>query len=237
MAPSSSLEDSESSDSIQSSASPSSPLSGSSSSSSSGGGSAEERRQPTNTTTTTAPTSTTNDHDNPTDEDSHTETETEEEKEKEKEREKEKKKKKWTPYTTSQTSVYTASSSLLTISSRPLSQQHSKPASADEILFHNPPDPNFILPETVKTILEDEELLKQLPDSDLLKAVHLYVAEFYGLKKGVDGNGDGKGGWGTVMGRAMDESALLAVGVILEEYCREMLGRDGDLVLAEREDD
>ncbi|KAK6529904.1 hypothetical protein TWF281_009058 [Arthrobotrys megalospora] len=130
----------------------------------------------------------------------------------------------WRPYTISTTNVYTASSSLVTINGRPLNPTHSKAASADEILFHNPLDPEFKLPDSVKVLLEDANLLKDLPDSDLLKAVHRYVAEFYTAK-----------GWDGVMGRGMDESALLAIGVILEEYCREMIGKNGDLVFLEQE--
>ncbi|KAK6511024.1 hypothetical protein TWF506_010108 [Arthrobotrys conoides] len=128
----------------------------------------------------------------------------------------------WNPYSHSKTNVYTASSSLLTISHRSLSERHSKPASADELLFHNPLNPDFVLPDSVKSILEDEKIIGDLPDSDLLKAVHRYVSEFFEAK-----------GWDGVMARSMDESAMLAIGVILEEYCREMVGKDGGMVFAE----
>ncbi|KAF3928685.1 hypothetical protein AA313_de0201200 [Arthrobotrys entomopaga] len=131
-----------------------------------------------------------------------------------------------TPYTHTTSNVYAASSSLLTIDGRPLSPSHSKPASADEILFHNPQDPNFILPESVDKILRDEDVTAALPDSDLLKAIHAYAADFYAAK-----------GWDTVMGRCMDESALLAMGILLEEWCKEMIGKDGDMVFLEREGD
>lgn len=138
------------------------------------------------------------------------------------EEEVEKEESKWTPYALSKTNVYTASSSLLTISHRSLSQRHSKPASADELLFHNPLNPDFVLPDSVKSILEDKSIVGDLPDSDLLKAVHRYVAEFFEAK-----------GWEGVMGRAMDESALLAIGVILEEWGRDMVGKEGGMVFAE----
>ncbi|KAK6497878.1 hypothetical protein TWF481_012277 [Arthrobotrys musiformis] len=133
-------------------------------------------------------------------------------------------KKRGKPYNFStKSNVYAASSSNVTISGRRLDIRHSKPASADEILFHNPSNPSFVLPDSVKNILEDQKVTGNLPDSDLLKVVHRYVAEFFAAK-----------GWDEVMTRSMDESAMLAIGVILEEYCREMIGKDGDMVFAER---
>ncbi|KAF3171922.1 hypothetical protein TWF225_009029 [Orbilia oligospora] len=128
----------------------------------------------------------------------------------------------WNPYSHSKANVFTASSSLVTVTQRSLSQRHSKPAGADEILFHNPMNPGFVLPDSVKSILEDEKIMGDLPDSDLLKAVHRYASEFFDAK-----------GWDGVMARSLDESALLAIGVILEEYCREMVGKDGGMVFAE----
>ncbi|KAH8153488.1 uncharacterized protein LAJ45_02301 [Morchella importuna] len=63
-----------------------------------------------------------------------------------------------------------------------------------------------------------------LPDSDLLIAVHQYVADFYGAH-----------GMGAVSYRSMDETALLAVGMLLEETVKSCLGEDGDLALIEQE--
>ena len=65
-----------------------------------------------------------------------------------------------------------------------------------------------------------------LPDSDLLKALHCYASDFYS-RSTVDG---GKGDW-----RSMDETALLALGVLMEEVCRETLGEKGDMVFTECE--
>ena len=62
-----------------------------------------------------------------------------------------------------------------------------------------------------------------LPDSDLLKAVHAYAADFYGAM-GEDGE---------VMFRSMDETALLAMGLLLEEAAGEILGPTGDTVFVE----
>ncbi len=60
-----------------------------------------------------------------------------------------------------------------------------------------------------------------LPDSDLLKALHCYASDFYSLTTGDGGRSD----W-----RSLDETALLALGVLMEEICRETLGESGDMV-------
>jgi len=65
---------------------------------------------------------------------------------------------------------------------------------------------------------------QKLPDSELLKAVHAYVADFY------EANVDTTGG---INERSMDETALLAFGILLEEAAAESLGETGDLALVE----
>ncbi|TPX16941.1 uncharacterized protein E0L32_003503 [Thyridium curvatum] len=84
-----------------------------------------------------------------------------------------------------------------------------------------------------------------LPDSDLLKAVHAYASDFYEAMAVRSGGGGGGGGGGDhdnssffvgsrhVDERSMDETALLAFGILLEEAGREALGRRGDLVFTE----
>ena len=67
-----------------------------------------------------------------------------------------------------------------------------------------------------------------LPDSDLLKAVHTYASDFYGRVTVDKGLGDFQ---------SMDETALLTLGILLEESAKESLGEDGDLVFVEGEDD
>ena len=69
------------------------------------------------------------------------------------------------------------------------------------------------------------DLATLLPDGDLLKAVHAYAADFYAQSHK---NGDDDS-------RSMDETALMAVGILLEEAAVEMLGKTGDLVLVEGE--
>ncbi|KAI0406480.1 hypothetical protein F4802DRAFT_557881 [Xylaria palmicola] len=70
-----------------------------------------------------------------------------------------------------------------------------------------------------------------LPDSDLLKTVHSYASRFYAdlpaNRQTRDAAGEG------VSERSMDETALLAFGILLEEAGREALGKRGDLVFTE----
>lgn len=66
-----------------------------------------------------------------------------------------------------------------------------------------------------------------LPPSDLLQAIHAYSADFY-ENAITDGGADNF--------RSMDETALIAMGILLEEMAKESLGETGDLVLVEGEE-
>lgn len=73
---------------------------------------------------------------------------------------------------------------------------------------------------------EREPRSADLPDSDLLKALHCYISDFYSracIDNGVDD-------W-----RSFDETALIAFGILMEEASRETLGETGDLVFTEGE--
>lgn len=59
--------------------------------------------------------------------------------------------------------------------------------------------------------------------------MHVYVGEFYA--KGVKAGGRGGGG----DYRSLDETALIAVGILLEEACAAVLEGTGDLAFAEGE--
>jgi hypothetical protein len=75
-----------------------------------------------------------------------------------------------------------------------------------------------------------------LPDSDLLTAVHGYTSKFYeAVAKRASRTGVAPDR--AVDERSMDETALLAFGILLEEAGREVLGRRGDLVFTEQMDD
>jgi hypothetical protein len=73
----------------------------------------------------------------------------------------------------------------------------------------------------------ERELKTELPDSDLLKALHCYTSDFYSRATRRRGAGD----W-----RSMDETALLALGILMEEATRDSLGQTGDLVFTEGEE-
>lgn len=65
---------------------------------------------------------------------------------------------------------------------------------------------------------------RPLPSSDLLEAIHAYTADYYDyttLDHGLDDH------------QSMDETALIAMGILIEELARESLGETGDLVLVE----
>lgn len=68
---------------------------------------------------------------------------------------------------------------------------------------------------------------QKLPDSDLLKTIHAYAADFYSQS--------------TLPGHqhslmSMGETALIAMGILLEEAAAEALGKTGDLALVEPPD-
>jgi hypothetical protein len=65
-----------------------------------------------------------------------------------------------------------------------------------------------------------------LPDSELLKALHAYSSDFYSMHTKDRGQRDF---------RSLDETALIALGVLLEEAAIQALGETGDMVLVEPE--
>lgn len=65
---------------------------------------------------------------------------------------------------------------------------------------------------------------QRLPDSDLLKTIHAYASDFYAKATDDAGKADFK---------SLDETALLAMGILLEEAAAEALGKTGDLALVE----
>lgn len=69
---------------------------------------------------------------------------------------------------------------------------------------------------------------QKLPESDLLKAIHAYASDFYG--RAVKGKG-------MVDFESLDETALFAVGMLMEEMAGEVLGETGDMAFVEGEVD
>ncbi|KAJ0296572.1 hypothetical protein COL5a_003013 [Colletotrichum fioriniae] len=72
-----------------------------------------------------------------------------------------------------------------------------------------------------------------LPDSDLLKSVHTYASYFYSALGGPKRNLSYQVGARNIDERSMDESALIALGILLEEAGRDVLGSKGDMVFTE----
>ncbi|CAK38904.1 hypothetical protein M747DRAFT_335141 [Aspergillus niger ATCC 13496] len=66
-----------------------------------------------------------------------------------------------------------------------------------------------------------------LPCSELLEAIHAYSADFYDHAT-IDGGRDDY--------QSMDETALIAMGILMEEMAKESLGETGDMVLVEGEE-
>ncbi len=72
-----------------------------------------------------------------------------------------------------------------------------------------------------------------LPESDLLKAVHGYSSRFYEHLHRGNRHRMIRRRRGNVDARSMDETALLAIGILLEESGRHVLGKRGDTVFTE----
>lgn len=72
---------------------------------------------------------------------------------------------------------------------------------------------------------------QRLPDSALLKDIHAYVSDYYEVTTSMEGTyGEQKA---AVDFKSFDETALLAMGILLEEVCKEALGENGDMVFSE----
>lgn len=67
---------------------------------------------------------------------------------------------------------------------------------------------------------------KVLPDSDLLKALHFYSSDF--ASKAI--TDDQLKLW-----KSLDETALIALGILVEEAARESVGQSGDLTFIAQE--
>ncbi|KAL8689383.1 MAG: hypothetical protein Q9218_004935 [Villophora microphyllina] len=106
------------------------------------------------------------------------------------------------------------------------------PLPPEEILFARRNAPERYEEDDFYWANKDLEEGQELPDSDLLKGVHEYVSDFYGTMFGLDEGLGGLGGKGTDF-KSMNESALICLGVLLEEAAEEVLGETGDMVFVE----
>ncbi|KAK1815253.1 hypothetical protein LTR12_010318 [Friedmanniomyces endolithicus] len=132
-----------------------------------------------------------------------------------------------TEYTRKQTTLYDAVAGRVGYEGFLTDQQPSKhrdtastsqvPLPPEEILFRRKED----------DVYEADRHLQphqRLPDSDLLKAIHAYIADYYSRTSKANGNVDV---------RSLDETALLAFGILLEEASGHALGTTGDLAFVE----
>ncbi|KAL8892267.1 MAG: hypothetical protein Q9215_000780 [Flavoplaca cf. flavocitrina] len=94
----------------------------------------------------------------------------------------------------------------------------------EDVLFRRRHAPERYEEDDVYFAHESLDDNRELPDSDLLKAVHAYTSDFYGK---------GLGSKAEVDFRSMDETALMCVGMLLEEYMQNILGDTGDLMFVE----
>ncbi|KAH1291166.1 hypothetical protein KXX11_000247 [Aspergillus fumigatus] len=110
---------------------------------------------------------------------------------------------------------------------RDTASSSSRPVRPEEVLFRRQNAP--IRYEENDFYFANESLPADcpLPTSDLLEAIHAYTADFYDhatIDRGQDDY------------QSMDETALIAMGILMEEMAREALGETGDLVLVEGEE-
>jgi hypothetical protein len=96
------------------------------------------------------------------------------------------------------------------------------PSRPDEILFRrrNAP-PRYAESDYYFAHAQLERTGKRLPSSDLVKALHGYIAGFFKDDR--------------VMEKSMDETALLALAILMEETAAQVLGDTGDLAFTEPE--
>ncbi|KAG5979405.1 hypothetical protein E4U55_005193 [Claviceps digitariae] len=113
------------------------------------------------------------------------------------------------------------------------------PLGPDEVLFRRKDAPTRYAEHDVY-YAHDRDLPRGgqgiLPDSDLLKSIHTYSSKFYAAmerRQRRDPQLRAVRGSRGVDERSMDETALLAFGILLEEAGREILGRKGDCVFTE----
>lgn len=108
-------------------------------------------------------------------------------------------------------------------STRDTASSSTSAVSPEAVLFRRKNAPTRYVESDIY-FANERELRTELPESDLLKALHCYTSDFYSRAIADDGTGDY---------RSMDETALIALGILIEEAARDTLGRTGDLVFTE----
>lgn len=108
-------------------------------------------------------------------------------------------------------------------STRDTASSSTSAVSPEAVLFRRKNAPTRYLESDIY-FANERDLRAELPESDLLKALHCYTSDFYSRATVDYGTGDY---------RSMDETALIALGILMEEAARDNLGQTGDLVFTE----
>ncbi len=106
----------------------------------------------------------------------------------------------------------------------------------DHVLFSRKHAPERFAEKDIYYANDDLPEDTTLPQTGMLTAVHCYASNFYealALRQAPRKTSKTR----PIDEKSMDETALLAFGIILEEASRHALGRRGHLVLAEEGDD
>lgn len=98
-----------------------------------------------------------------------------------------------------------------------------EPLTPEEVLLRSRNAPNEV-EDYWYDADQHKTISKTLPDSDLVKAVHAYASDFYDRTTHDRGKHDLK---------SFDETALLAIGILLEEAVKDAIGETGDMALVE----
>ncbi|PWY87783.1 hypothetical protein BO70DRAFT_203300 [Aspergillus heteromorphus CBS 117.55] len=110
---------------------------------------------------------------------------------------------------------------------RDTASSSSRPVRPEEVLFRRQNAPTRYEENDFYFAHETLPPTCPLPTSELLGALHAYSADFYERATIDQGRDDI---------HSMDETALIAMGILLEEMAKESLGETGDMVLVEGEE-
>ena len=121
-----------------------------------------------------------------------------------------------------------------------------KPLTAQQVLFARTGAPTIYAEKIDEYNYAKRAPPGSIPDGDLLKALHTYASDFYARMpdprfKDRRRRDDGEESFEAMKARlkgcrdfkSMDETALLAMGVLMEEMINESLGETGDLAFVE----
>ncbi|KAI6248362.1 hypothetical protein HI914_03409 [Erysiphe necator] len=97
------------------------------------------------------------------------------------------------------------------------------PLAPEHVLFRSKNAPTRFAEYDIYFANERNDV-SDLPESDLLKALHTYTSDFYSKTTSNSGISDWK---------SLDGTALIALGILTEELVKDMIGETGDLALTE----